>query len=662
MHTFTQKPKATQQTTPAKGTNPGRAHFGQSREVNSIVHSQRSIGNQAVQRLFEGNTGNGKEDSSTTRIPRFGHDFSQVPIHPSASVGIQTKLAVSTPGDIYEQKADRVAYMVMHVPDRGTSRVARGEGDIEGIPLILGGQEKIVHGKAEVQRSRGLGADGPKLAPQSGARIQAMRGDGRALTSSERGFMEPRFGVDFSGIRIHTSQEADTHSRALHARAFTLGSDIFFRGGEYTPGKAESQRLLAHELTHTIQQGAASSLTGPMGVQGGCPPTVQREMKFEFQTKNKVFRNDGTQAVLLDRKYGPEDFLVKGSSGVTLESESHGVIEFETRWHRKWSKLKEEVAEAFLMTTQMKAAKAVSGGRKEFPFDVGGLRTGTAKELDQGKWDPKPDMEGKNEKILAKGEQLEVSISDPAWEAGIQSSESFELSEYESFLKQHEFPDYREPVIVSAQAILDKANTKKIAADKLVNLRNFLDIIVNYIKRGQGGPASDAAGAFADVEGMPAKQAFTLMSRTNFASMYKTLLSADEKKLFDSIVSGGIILTEMGLTKKSPFFIKGYGSESPQKGPTVNQWLSGITKGSDLLAHGTGPGLSAAMGRSSVETKAGQNDTRLVKFETRNRPLAAGGAFREPKDWEKYAHDLFKEAIKLRPRKTGKGETGLDDS
>ena len=208
-------------------------------------------------------------------------------------------------------------------------------------------------------------------------------------------------------------------------------------------------------------------------------------MKFEFQTKNTVFRNDGKRAVLLDRKYGPQDFLVKGSTGVRLESETNGVLEFEAGWHHKWSKLKERIEEAVDMTKQMSSAKAVGGGRKEFPFDVSELRTGTAKEMKKGTWDPKPDMEGRNEKILTKGEQLEVNISDPSWNAGIQSSESFELSQYESFLKQHEFPDYREPVIASAQAILDKANTKKIDAARLVNLRNFLEIVVNCQRRSE---------------------------------------------------------------------------------------------------------------------------------------------------------------------------------
>lgn len=84
MRTFAEKPKATQQTTSAKFTVPGRGHFGQSREVDSILYLQRTIGNQAVQRLLEKNMGDVKEDSTTTETARFGHDFSRIPVPPRA--------------------------------------------------------------------------------------------------------------------------------------------------------------------------------------------------------------------------------------------------------------------------------------------------------------------------------------------------------------------------------------------------------------------------------------------------------------------------------------------------------------------------------------------------------------------------------------------------
>jgi len=83
MHTYAQKPKAPQQTTSARSTLPGRTHFGQSREVNSFLHLQRTIGNQAVQRLLQTSTGELGEASSSLASPRFGHDFSRIPVNHS---------------------------------------------------------------------------------------------------------------------------------------------------------------------------------------------------------------------------------------------------------------------------------------------------------------------------------------------------------------------------------------------------------------------------------------------------------------------------------------------------------------------------------------------------------------------------------------------------
>src|SRR5213082_2100667 len=109
MHTFVQKPKATQQTTSAKSTIPGRTHLGQSHEVNSILYLQRTIGNQAVQRMLQTDAEEPEARSIAAASPRFVHDFSCIPVHSSAPIGIQPKLRVNTPGDIYEQEADRIA-------------------------------------------------------------------------------------------------------------------------------------------------------------------------------------------------------------------------------------------------------------------------------------------------------------------------------------------------------------------------------------------------------------------------------------------------------------------------------------------------------------------------------------------------------------------------
>ncbi len=88
--------------------------------------------------------------------------------------------------------------------------------------------------------------------------IEAQRGGGQPLGADLQRSMGTAFGADFSGVRVHTGSEADQLNESVGARAFTTGSDVFFREGEYQPGTTEGQRLLAHELTHTIQQNAVS--------------------------------------------------------------------------------------------------------------------------------------------------------------------------------------------------------------------------------------------------------------------------------------------------------------------------------------------------------------------------------------------------------------------
>ena len=91
--------------------------------------------------------------------------------------------------------------------------------------------------------------------PEVEADIQRERGGGQALDSAARAQMEPAMGADFSGVRVHTGGQADTLNRNLSARAFTTGQDVFFNQGEYSPGSSSGRELLAHELTHVIQQG-----------------------------------------------------------------------------------------------------------------------------------------------------------------------------------------------------------------------------------------------------------------------------------------------------------------------------------------------------------------------------------------------------------------------
>jgi Domain of unknown function (DUF4157) len=271
MRTFAQKPKANQQTTSAKSTIPGRAHFGQGRELNSILHLQRTIGNQAVQRLLETTTGDLKKDSTTTEIARLGHDFSRIPripVYSKMPLKIQAKLTVSTPADQYEQEADQVADSVMAGYTRPVGQVSQGiqpklyRVELRPEDMVdsmfppggeFGAESPETSPTEEVQRSAS-GEAGAVTPHFEQSLQQATHVGGEALPSPTRSFMESRFGWDFSSVRVHRDTRANTLAKQVNARAFTLDRDIFFAGSAYRPDSAEGRRLLAHELTHVVQQ------------------------------------------------------------------------------------------------------------------------------------------------------------------------------------------------------------------------------------------------------------------------------------------------------------------------------------------------------------------------------------------------------------------------
>lgn len=99
---------------------------------------------------------------------------------------------------------------------------------------------------------------GPALTASTESAISGLRGGGAPLPASERAFFEPRFGRSFADVRIHDGPAADKASRGINARAFTLGTDIAFAHGEHKPRTEAGRRLMAHELTHVVQQGGAT--------------------------------------------------------------------------------------------------------------------------------------------------------------------------------------------------------------------------------------------------------------------------------------------------------------------------------------------------------------------------------------------------------------------
>jgi len=112
--------------------------------------------------------------------------------------------------------------------------------------------------------------------PAAEAAIRGLAGGGQPLPQSVRDFFEPRFGADFRPVRVHMGTAAGNLAAGLQARAFTVGRDIFFGQGQYSPGTQEGTRLLAHELTHVVQQ---SGRPGKVGAGVHTRGQVQREVK-----------------------------------------------------------------------------------------------------------------------------------------------------------------------------------------------------------------------------------------------------------------------------------------------------------------------------------------------------------------------------------------------
>jgi outer membrane protein OmpA-like peptidoglycan-associated protein len=182
---------------------------------------------------------------------------------------IQAKLTINQPGDAREQEADRVADAVMRMPApvqsmQDTSPVSKAmsiptvqrmcaECDDELAKKTSPGKQTMNAKEAQIQRKKGA-APAPQVTPSVAANIQTMRGGGNSLPAATRAFFEPRFGADFSHVRVHTGSRAEEAAKSIGAKAFTLGRDIGFNRGQYAPESNKGRRLLAHELTHVVQQ------------------------------------------------------------------------------------------------------------------------------------------------------------------------------------------------------------------------------------------------------------------------------------------------------------------------------------------------------------------------------------------------------------------------
>ena len=222
-----------------------------------------------------------RDNAGRAEVAREGKDKQQSnPVWQSLALGsmnLQPKLAVSQPDDPYEREADHVADRVMRMATPHSSTPISKTTLLDSVATA---QRKCASCEEEedekVQRKdAGANVDSPAVAPPVVGR--ALSSPGQSLDSNTRSFFEPRFGFDFSQVRIHNDALAAESARAVNASAYTVGQDVVFGSGKYSPETDTGKTLLAHELAHVIQQRgtpAGSEKVGARKLQRSVRETV----------------------------------------------------------------------------------------------------------------------------------------------------------------------------------------------------------------------------------------------------------------------------------------------------------------------------------------------------------------------------------------------------
>jgi len=251
-----------------------------------------------------------------------GHDFARVRVHATARPRTQATLIIGRPGDTYEQEAERIAEQVVRgdlppaVPAStpqllGSSRVQRqsllspsaDDGAVVDQDAAGGSQGVAQDGQDDGQSpdvqplraspgpANGSRAGGAALRGWARRFAPAARG-GEFLPASTRRDMEQRFQVDFADVRVHRDSEAAQLSAGIGARAFAHGAHVYFGRGEYAPDTNAGRRVLAHELAHVVQQGAARAVASGATVPARTAATVQRLPHLNRSDPSNVIRTN----------------------------------------------------------------------------------------------------------------------------------------------------------------------------------------------------------------------------------------------------------------------------------------------------------------------------------------------------------------------------------
>lgn len=237
------------------------------------------------------------------------HSKAVIPTTTTVGHYLQTKLTIGQPNDKYEQEADQIADQVVKIAPSQKLDIQRKceaceqKEDVQMKPILQKSGEEEVQTKSfpsimrmeeeEIQTKKD--PQSGQTAPQNiRTKIEQSRGGGSPLSSSTRSFMESRIGADFSKVRIHNDSNAHKLSAKLDAQAFATDNNIFFNQGKYNPETRWGQHLLAHELTHTVQQRQSVIRKQELPKTDDPPAEPKPKLKLIFDRMRFSEMEDGT--------------------------------------------------------------------------------------------------------------------------------------------------------------------------------------------------------------------------------------------------------------------------------------------------------------------------------------------------------------------------------
>jgi peptidoglycan/xylan/chitin deacetylase (PgdA/CDA1 family) len=266
---------------------------------------------------------------------------------PTSHALLQPKLKIGQPNDKYEREAEQMADRVMEMPEPKQSlaggdsskenRVQRQSRDTECpgkeekapvqskppgnqiTPLVQRQAEPEEEEEEEAVQARQTSNHTPHLSPGVQNRIQSIKGGGQPLPNTARNYFEPRFGHDFSQVRVHTDSQAAETARSIYSKAFTTGKDVVFAAGQYSPGTPKGNRLLAHELTHVVQQGGRERSVQRDPDFDLLDTTITREHADELGARGEIYENiEFLQGELEKKTKGDANYSVLETNLKTL--------------------------------------------------------------------------------------------------------------------------------------------------------------------------------------------------------------------------------------------------------------------------------------------------------------------------------------------------------